>query len=312
MTADRGVPVYLRLAGARTTLDAPTVRLGTAAHLALELAGGRVLRSQEAGVTGKARDDAFWWMLRHDRMLADLTASAVTGGASSTVDPQLGVVVSDEPRTVALAAPVVEGIEDVPVLWAAPAMCLLDPTDVPPAALTLTATDAAVLAGAGIRAVSLLAWPRAAGLPPRVRHVVVAVASAAADRLPAVLDALAAAVPGRPVVDIVADAPLTVAGVRHAPLHPWARSRAVRSCDLVLILGRSAATDLVAFEAAGAGAAVRRVPPARADDPHGWLGATTPVEPSAGADAPHVPVQSLRGWLQTVSRSHGEDGDSHG
>ncbi len=311
MTSSTAVPVYLRLAGQRAGLDSPTVRLGVAAQVALDLAGARVLRSAEAGPPAKPRDDAFWWTLRHDRLVADLVASAARRGARTPAAIHHGIVVSDDVRTVAHHAPTVEGTDGMPILWAAPAQCLLDPPPSPPAALTLTVADAAVLAGAGIRAASLLAWPRPVDVPPSPRHVVVAVAADSGHALASVLDALASELPGRPVVDVVPDGPLTVGDVRHAPLHPWVRSDAVRSCDLLLTLGRSASTDLAAAEAAGSGAAVHRIDPATVGDGLASFLPTrvspAPVDPAARADGLHVPVRSLAGWLDEVSRSHDEE-----
>jgi hypothetical protein len=305
------VPAYLRLADARASHDAPTVRLGVTAQVALDLAGARVLRSAEAGPPTKPRDDAFGWTLRHDRFVADLVATAARRGARTSAAVHHGIVVSDDARTVAHQAPAVAGTDGMPILWAAPAQCLLDPPRVPPAALTLTTADAAVLVAAGIRATSLLAWPRPVGVPPRPRRVVVAVAVDGGHALAAVLDALTAELPGRPVVDVLPDAPLTVRGTRRAPMHPWARSEAVRSCDLLLTLGRSASTDLAAAEAASTGAAVHRIDPSAVGDGMAGVLPTaegpTPVDPEARADALHVPVRSLAGWLDEVSRSHDEE-----
>lgn len=311
MTASAAVPAYLRLADARASHDSPTVRLGVTAQVALDLAGARVLRSAEAGPPTKPRDDAFGWTLRHDRFVADLVATATRGGARTSAAVHHGIVVTDDVLTVARQAPALEGTDGMPILWAAPAQCLLEPRQVPPAALTLTTADAAVLSAAGIRATSLLAWPRPVGLPSRPHRVVVAVAVDGAQVLEAVLDALTAELPGRPVVDVLPDVPLMARGVRRAPLHPWARSAAVRSCDLLLTLGRSASTDLAAAEAASAGAAVHRVDPsAVGDGPAGVVPTTTgptPVDSAARADALHVPVRSLAGWLDEVSRSHDEE-----
>lgn len=280
--------VYLRLSSDRAGLDSPPVRLGTLAHVALELAGARVLQSIEAGGPRKPRDDAFSWSIQHDLLLRDLVAGAQAGD----VVRGAGVVISDDARTVArkMAHPGFTG----PVLWAAPATCLLDPPDVAPAALTLTQHDAEALGQAGIRAVSLLHWPRAVDPPATPGRVVVAVAAGSEAALPGLLDTLATDLPGRPVLDVIPDVPLTVRGGRSAPRHPWVRSRLARSCDLVCVLGRSASTDLVAAEAAAAGAAVRHVDPASGRH-------VTPADLRAGGGGLRFAIAELARWLVEAS-----------
>ncbi|MFC5678158.1 hypothetical protein [Aeromicrobium endophyticum] len=309
MTSAGGPAVYLRLAGLRATLDSPTVRLGTLAQLALGQAGARVMRSDEAGAPAKPRDDAFSWMLQHDRFLRDLS-----DGGPRAAGAHGGVVVSDDVRTIAAARPDVPALAGAPVLWAAPAPALLDPAERPAGALTLTTADADVLAAAGVRATSLLAWSRPVTAVRPVRRVVVAVGAGAAPDVLALTAALASGLPGRPVVDVLPDQPLQAGDRLHAPQHPWARSRLVRSCDLLLVLGRSAGADLLAAEATAAGARVHRivVGAARPDPsplagalPHGW--GLAPIDTVARAESLHVPLRALAGWLTEVSGARDEE-----
>lgn len=285
MSRDDALRVYLRLASGRTTLDSPVVRFGTLAQVALELAGARVLPSSEAGRPGKPRDDAFSWTIEHDQLLRGLR-DGTDALPSATGD---GIVVSDDVRTVAQTG--LPGLPSaVPVLWAAPASCLLDPPAIPPAALTLTDADAHVLRDAGVRAVSLLSWPRSPIVPAAPRRVVIAVAGDA-DDLQKHLDAVRESLPGRPVIEIVPDAPVWLDGVRHAPLHPWRRSRAIGSAELVIVLGRSASTDLVAAEAAMKSIACVRATPASAPIP----------ADSDDSDALRLALPALAPWLVAVS-----------
>lgn len=288
-----GPRVYLRLASGRTALDSPVVRFGTLAQTALELAGARVLLTPEAGGSGKPRDDAFSWTIEHDHLLRDLRVAA----SALSSAPGGGIVISDDVRTVARSGP-----KDLPaapacVLWAAPASCLVDPPATPPAALTLTEADAHVLRDAGVTAVSLLAWPRTPEIPSAPRHVVLAVAGGAQSELAPLFDALRSALPGRPVIDIVPDAPVLLDGVRHAPLHPWTRSRVTRSCDLVIVLGRSASTELVAAEAAMAGIACQQAVPATVSSSM----VPFPADPDAGSGELRLALPALAQWLGTVS-----------
>jgi hypothetical protein len=165
-----------------------------------------------------------------------------------------------------------------------------------------------------VRATSLLAWPRPTASVVVAHRVVVAVATGGRQHLPALLEALRTGLPGRPVVDVLPDVPLTLDGRRHAPAHPWLRSRLVRSSDLVLTLGRSASTDLVAAEATLAGADVHRVVTDGADGdasvlgarlPPGWV--VAPVDAAATAQVLHVPTGSLAGWLTEVSEPRDEE-----
>jgi hypothetical protein len=303
VTGTGGPAVYLRLAGLRSALDSPTIRFGTLAQVALGLAGARVLRSTEAGAPAKPRDDAFSWAMQHDRFLLDLSQ-----GGPRTAGTGRGVVVSDEAATVATGRLDSPALAGMPVLWAASATSLLDPAAQPPAALTLTTADADVLAAAGVRATSLLAWSRPVTSVRTVRRVVVAVGAAGVPHVAALLDALTSGLPGRPVVDVLPDEPLRLGDRLLAPVHPWVRSRVVRSCDLLLVLGRSAATDLLAAEAAAAGSRVHRVdvdspaPTAAPFDkvlPRGW--GLAEVDSAARAESLHVPLRALAGWLTEVS-----------
>jgi hypothetical protein len=307
-----GPAVYLRLADLRATLDSPTVRFGSLAQAALGRAGARVLRSAESGSPGKPRDDAFSWTLQHDRFLRAVVAE----GSPATTPVGGGLVLSDDVRTVASRAPDIAALDAVPVLWAAPASCLLDPGELPVAALTLTMADADVLTTAGIRATSLLAWSRPTTGTRPIGRVVVAVSATGEAHVVELVEALASALPGRPVVDVLPDVPLQVGSRRHAPVHPWMRSRLVRSCDLLLVLGRSAGTDLLAAEATASGARVHRVhrivegtppePSALADAlPPGW--AFAPADTAARAESLHVPLRSLAGWLTEVSGTRDEE-----
>ena len=303
-----GLRVYLRLATDRVALDSPVMRLGALAHAALELAGARVLESDEAGVPGKARDDAISWLLQHDRLLHDLVAAGP--GAPTARGP--GIVLSNDVGTVARDLP--DGRPgSTPVLWASPASCLLDPPDAPTAALTLTTADAQLLADRGIRAVSLLTWPTPPPVGDAPQHVVIAVAADAdPEHLRAAVHALATVLPGRPVIDVVPDAPLVLDGVRHAPRHPWTRSRLVRSCDLVVVIGRSAGTDLLAAEAALSGTVARRLVTVGTVVPHEpalsaavaalpeGLG-LAPAEPGGDGKGPLLAVDALAGWLIDVT-----------
>lgn len=306
--SDEGLRVYLRLATTRVALDSPVMRLGALAHAALELAGARVLESEEAGAPSKARDDAISWTLQHDRFLHDLvTASASTARAHGP-----GIVLSNDVRTVAQGLP--DGLAEAgPVLWAAPASSLLDPPCTPPAALTLSAADARRLTAVGVRAVPMLAWSRPQRVVETPRHIVIAVAADTdPEHLRVVVGALASVLHGRPVIDVVPDVPLALGDVMHAPRHPWTRSRLVRSCDLVLILGRSAGTDLVAAEAALAEAPARRLVTSGAALPEEPALAAVvaalpeglgmaPVETNGDADALCLSVDALAGWLVDVT-----------
>jgi len=297
--------VYLRLASDRVALDAPVLRLGGLARTALELAGARVLVSDEAGVPGKARDVASSWPRRHDRLLRDLTGGATPPGRARGLD----LVVSDDVRTVARERP--DGLAgfDGPVLWAGAASCLLDPPPTPSAALTLTGADARRLRAAGVVAVPLVDWPRPAGHPVTTPcRVVVAAAPGADHDVQAVVDALSAGLPGRPVIDVLPDVPTMVNGTRRAPMHPWMRSDLVRSCDLLLAAGRSPGTDLAAAEATLGGAAVWRLVAAAATAPSTALEqalpahlALAPLDPDAEADTLHLPLAALAGWLSDAS-----------
>lgn len=291
MTGADGLRAYLRLASSRTALDSPLIRLGTLAQTALELAGARVLLSPEAGVPAKPRDDAFSWTIEHDRLLQGLREGA-SGLPPLTGD---GLVLSDDARTVAQAGLDVQ----VPpsVLWAAPASCLLDPSLTPPAALTLTETDAQVLRDAGVLAVSMLAWPPAQAVPAAPRRVVIAVGvGTEPDGLQAVVEEVRSSLPGRPVIDIVPDAPVLLDGVRHAPRHPWERSRVVGACDLAVVFGRSASTDLVAAEAALRDIACLQVTPSSALSMLPF-----PNDPPAGPGELRLALPALAQWLVTVS-----------
>lgn len=304
------LPVDLRLATPRVALDSPVIRLAALARLALELAGGRVTVSAEAGAPTKARDDALSWVAQHDLLLRDLGAAAPDARLRGS-----GVVVSTDHRTVARGGPAGADPSVFPsVLWAAPASCLLDPPATPPAALTLTSADADRLGRAGVRAVPLLAWPRPLEVRDAPGRVVIALAADAdPDLLPAVFEAVAAVLPGRPVLDVVPDEPVVLAGARRAPLHPWQRSRLVRGCDLVLVIGRSAGTDLLVAEATQAGAAAlsvaagepapgaapRALAPLAAALPRGVV--LVPVA-LAGDDAGlGLRPDALAGWLVDVS-----------
>jgi hypothetical protein len=200
------------------------------------------------------------------------------------------------------------------VLWAAPAACLLDPAPTPPAALTVTAADAQRLRDVGVTATSLLAWPppRDGLVDPRRVVVAVAVGHVDGDDVAEVVAAVSASVPGRPVIDVVADDVVVVAGIRHAPLHPWMRTRLARSADLVLVLGRSASADLVAAEAALGGATCVRVTSTPVSEPTlPSLDALVRVLPHAlrldaldragAADGVHLPLEALAGWLVEAS-----------
>lgn len=290
MTGD--LRAYLRLASGRTALDSPVVRLGTLAQVALELAGARVLLTPEAGGPGKPRDDAFSWTIAHDHLLRDLR------GDVSALPPATGggIVISDDVRTVARS-----GLSDVlapsaSVLWAAPASCLIDPPATPPAALTLTELDAHMLRAAGVRAVSLLAWPPTQTIPAAPRRVVIAVSAGAESDLRTVFDEVRSSLPGRPVIDIVSDAPVFLDGVRHASLHPWERSRVIRSCELAVVVGRSASTDLVAAEAAMHGIACLQVAPASVPSLVPF-----PADPDAGSGELRLALPALSQWLVAVS-----------
>lgn len=314
MTSGGRLAVYLRLSGLSSALDSPGVRLGALAQTSLEHAGARVLRSTEAGPPTKPRDDAFAWTAQHDRFLLDLLGDVrcpdLEGG---------GVVVTDDVRTVATDDFDVPSLNGAPVLWAAPASHLLDLAARPPAALTLTTADADALAAAGIRSTSLLVWSRSATAPRPVRRVVVAVGAGGVSQVAALADALASGLPGRPVIDVLPDEPLSLGGRRLAPLHPWARSSLARSCDVLMVLGRSAGTDLLAAEAAAAGGRVHRIvadgtpPAAESSDagpldralPRGW--GLAPIDAAARAESLHVPVRSLAGWLVEVSGMRDEE-----
>lgn len=311
MRAD-GLRVYLRLATTRVALDSPTMRLGALAHAALARVGADVVLSDEAGAPVKARDDAMSWPLQHDLLLRDLVA-----GPAVRTAPGRAVVLSSGARTVARAAPGADLPGTTPVLWAAPASCLLDPPATPPAALTLTAADAHRLGAAGAHAASLLAWPLPRELPSAPRRVVVAAAPDSEHEVRAVVEALVSALPARTVVDVLADLPMVVDDVRRAPLHPWRRSRLARSCDLVVVVGRSASTDLVAAEATLAGAAACRVvaaamcpfviaSPLAALLPAGLE--LAPIDPDADAESLHLPLSALAGWLGDVSGAASDPG----
>nr|MCW2727135.1 hypothetical protein [Aeromicrobium sp.] len=302
------LPVYLRLATPRVALDSPGMRFGALALAALELAGARAQVSAESGVPSKSRDDALSWTRQHDRLLRDLVAAATP--ADEVHGP--GVVLSNDSSTVA-RRPLDDPAGSVPALWAAPASALVDLPPVPPAALTLTEADAAVLSGLGVRAIPLLAWPRPVELGSAPRRVLIAAAADAdPDLLLDVIDAVASVLPGRPVIDVVPDVRVVVDGVPRAPLHPWRRSHVARSSDLVLVVGRSASTDLLAAEASQVGAARWRVAvPCAPVSPGPHLAALAaalpgalglePIEPDAGTDALHLPVAALARWLVDVS-----------
>ncbi|MCW2840266.1 MAG: hypothetical protein JWR55_1749 [Aeromicrobium sp.] len=315
MTRDRTLRVYLRLAGARTALDSPTIRLGTLAHAALGAAGAHVVESIEGRLPEKPRDVAFSWTLQHDLLLRDLagTSPAITGPLGRDV------VLSDVASTVARSAPADVLHEATPVLWAGPAAGLLDPAPTPPAALTLTASDARRLRELGVTATSLLAWPAPRDGLVDPRRVVVAVAARNIDGVDGdgvdvagVVAAVSASVPGRPVIDVVPDGIVEAGGVRHAPLHPWMRTRLARSADLVLVLGRSASADLVAAEAALGGATCVRVTPTPVAEPtlpslDALVGALPAglrldaLDPAGAADGLHLPLAALAGWLVEAS-----------
>ncbi|MET0767239.1 MAG: hypothetical protein ABWY50_06330 [Aeromicrobium sp.] len=323
MTADRALRAYLRLAERRVAIDSPAMRLATLARAALGAAGARVVESVEAGVPVTSRSVALSWTQQHDLLLRELLPhdSAAVPPAIVAVGGR-GVVLSDDGSTVARSVPA-DLLVGPAVLWAAPTSCLLDPPATPPAALTLTAADARRLGDLGVRATSLLAWPSTRDGLIEPSRVVVAVAADACDQVGAVVDAVAATLAGRPVIDLVTDGPLVLDGVRHAPHHPWIRTRLARSADLVLVLGRSASADLVAAEAVLAGATCVRVtpepgamPPLRSLEtlesalPDGLrLG---PIDPAADAGALHLPLTALAGWLVEVAGStpvpQGEEG----
>lgn len=292
-----GVRVDLRTSSGRVALDTPALRLGALARVALERLGARVVVGGEA--PGTAHDVAVSWPLQHDQLLRDLA------DVPALADPVRGgdiVLADDGPLDGA-------GPGDVPVLWATPARSGRAAVR---AALTLTTADARRLGESGVLAAPLLAWPRPQDLLDAPRRVLIAVAEdVGPDRVGAVRDAVASVLPGRPVVDVVPDVVLLLDDVRHAPLHPWRRSRVARSSDLVLVLGRSAGADLVAAEAALAGAPCWRLTDGGAAAADPWLASLlgalddgtglAPIDPGGDAESLHLPLPTLAGWLVDVS-----------